>query len=498
MRRRRVRVGRAGRPGGAGDGLLSHPPITAAADGIKYAAGQAPLLPDDFDASATEDVIGRAQNRARQQPPQQQRQQQPPPQMQQPQRQQQQQQQQQQPQQQHPQSSEEYFRRAVDDMILNTDVGNVMADDDEGDVFDRRQQQQHQELRGGREHPPPQPVVVVGQSSQQQQQQQQPLPQFQQSQPNNNQVAGYPSGLRDYSGNTNNFDYTNHPPLRQQQYQPQQGFPNQNLSVGQKSPPGLGRQQLRDQIEQLSPTQSQIPGAYVQGPQPQLQQQQNQFSFQGGEQQQGGTTYLNGIDKNAGGGWAVPQTITSPGGVDKYQESSDRMQQQPPQSQQLAWPDQPIYVQQIIPVAGNAIPAPLPGDVIIGQQAHQKELGQGQFYVPGGSFVAALDRDGNVVNDPNAPPPPPQNPIEGKTIQDQKDHKDGVTDADLLSDDPFHNDSRNFRQETPVHLFTDKEKDLLEKIGENNNGEVANDAAAKSVYPDNIADDDPRLWGAGR
>jgi hypothetical protein len=176
-------------------------------------------------------------------------------------------------------------------------------------------------------------------------------------------------------------------------------------------------------------------------------------------------------------------------------------QQQPPQSQQLAWPDQPVYVQQIIPVAGNAIPAPLPGDVIIGQQAHQKELpGQGQFHVPGGSFVAALDRDGNVANDPNAPPPPPpRNPIEGRTIQDQKDRKDGVTDADLLSDDPFHNDSRNFRQEAPVHLFTDKEKDMLEKkIGENNNGEVVNDAAAKSVYPDDVADDDPRLWGAGR
>ena len=54
--------GGAGRPGGAGDCLLSYPPITAAADGIKYAAGQAPLLLDDSDASAMEDVIGRAQN----------------------------------------------------------------------------------------------------------------------------------------------------------------------------------------------------------------------------------------------------------------------------------------------------------------------------------------------------------------------------------------------------------------------------------------------------
>jgi len=475
-------------------------PMTAAADGIKYAAGQAPLLPGDFDASATEDVIGRAQNRARQQqqPPHQHQQQQ---QQQQPQRQ---QQQERQPLQQQSESSEEYFRRAVENLILDTRVGNGMADDDEGDVFDRRQQQRHQ-LRGGSEHPPR--PVVVGQSQQQQQQQQQPLLQFQQSLPNNNQVADYSSGLRDYSGNTNNFDYTNtpdvsiqqqHSPLQHpQQYQPQQGLnPNQILSVGQQSPPGLGRQQLRGQIEQLSPAQSQMPGLYVQGPHPQLQQQQNQFNFQGGEQQQGGTTYLNDLDKNAGGGWAVPQTITSPGGVDRYQETIDRMQQQPPQSQH----DQPMYVQQIIPVAGNAIPDPLPGDVIIGQQAHQKELGRGQFHVPGGSFVAALDRDGNVVNDPNAPTPPPQNPIEGQTIQDQKDHKDGVTDADLLSDDPFHNDSRNFRQEAPVHLFTDKEKVLLEKIGENNNdnGDGGVNDAAKSVYLDDIADDDPRLWGAGR
>ena len=39
--------------------------------------------------------------------------------------------------------------------------------------------------------------------------------------------------------------------------------------------------------------------------------------------------------------------------------------------------------------------------------------------------------------------------------------KIGDIDTDLLSEDPFHNDSRNFRKQAPLHLFTDEEKAQL-------------------------------------
>jgi len=97
--------------------------------------------------------------------------------------------------------------------------------------------------------------------------------------------------------------------------------------------------------------------------------------------------------------------------------------------------------------------------------------------VVGGGVTDLVDEDGNVINDPNAVGnaagndapqeetndtlnrdaynPQPSNPeeLEGGKL--------GDSDVDLLSEDPFHNDSRNFRKQAPLHLFTDEEKAQL-------------------------------------
>ena len=123
------------------------------------------------------------------------------------------------------------------------------------------------------------------------------------------------------------------------------------------------------------------------------------------------------------------------------------------QSQEESRADTPVVIQQQN-LSTSDKPAGTNSGVIVGQQAHQR--GSENFALPDGDFIAAVDENGNIINDPNAPTP-------AASVEVAPSPKDG-DDVDLTDIDPFKNDSRNFQVKMPANALTEEEKVQLAQL----------------------------------
>lgn len=124
------------------------------------------------------------------------------------------------------------------------------------------------------------------------------------------------------------------------------------------------------------------------------------------------------------------------------------------QSQEESRADTPVVIQQQNLITSNK-PAGTNSGVIVGQQAHQR--GTENFALPDGDFISAVDENGNIINDPNAPP------AAAAAVEVAPSPKD-EDDVDLTDIDPFKNDSRNFQVKMPANALTEEEKVQLAQL----------------------------------